>query len=360
MKIEESKLINNVQLQRIPVITIFGPTASQKTLGAIRLHQGLLKNGIQSAIVNFDSLCFFHELTIGTAKPTPQEMLEAPHYLVGHKSIFDAYNAHDFTNDAFEIIKKIHQNNSIAILVGGSGFYLRALIKGMYSNSSSNPSSTVNWNSLYLSEGIEPIRNFLQLNDPDSLKLFHHNDHYRLTRAAQFFSDNHRTLSEEKKKLDIENPYDFSNSNLFQTLNFYFYPEKSTHLQQIEARTKKMLTSGLIEEIIQILKSMPSNFPTPILQNCLKIKPLNSIGYKEVIQWFIDHELDFEIDHWKNSHRDKLIENIVISTRQLSKSQKTFFNKIHPRIIIDPNHHESIELLTKASLQFINEAYDEK
>mgnify|MGYP001386056894 CR=1 FL=1 len=114
------------------VIIISGPTASGKTKVSLKLIQKGKQKNIPFAIVNFDSLLFYNELNIGTAKPTIEELDQFPHHMVNIASITNPLNASDYYKKAIPIIQKLHEDNIIPILVGGSGFYLRSLIKGMY------------------------------------------------------------------------------------------------------------------------------------------------------------------------------------------------------------------------------------
>jgi len=172
--------------------------------------------------------------------------------------------------------------------------------------------------SLYKSNGIGPIVEILKEKDPESLSQLHINDHYRLIRAAEFFLTTGEKISEEKKKMDEKNPYDLSKPlredwNIF---HIYLNPPKEVHLEIIEKRTREMIDQGLIDEVTELLKSGFTG----------EEKPLNSIGYKEV-KSFLKGELP---------DMESLIERIIISTRQLAKSQRTFFKKITPKNTYDP------------------------
>lgn len=300
------------------LIIISGPTASGKTSTSIQLAKHIshtLKRKV--SIINFDSLLFYQELSIGTAKPTAIEMSNIPHYLVGTSSINTPLNAAQYIKDAEAIIRKLHQDNEIVILVGGSAFYLRALLKGMYESASTDDQIKKEATELLKNSGISPIIDFLKVHDPDVFKYLHENDHYRLVRAYEHFKSTGTKISEQKKLLDENDPYDLSKINHpWDILHFYLDLDKELHQKLIRQRTKTMFELGLENEVRALLNQ---GFDP-------QLKPLQSIGYKETIDYI----------RGNYSTLDDCIERIVISTRQLAKSQRTFFKKIHPKTEVNP------------------------
>lgn len=300
------------------IIIISGPTASRKTYASIQLALHL-KNNLNKdvAIVNFDSLLFYKEISIGSAKPTLLERQNIEHHLIDIASINSPLNAADFILLAQKKIEELFTQNKIVILVGGSGFYLRSLLKGMYEAISVDPEIIKKSDEIYQEKGIEYFINFLRDNDPDSLANLHHNDHYRLRRAVLYFETNGQKISSQKKLYDQQLPYDFTyNCHNWDILHFYLEIPKPSHLKIIEDRTKIMFKDGLREEI----ESLRDEGFT------LKEKPLTSIGYKEIIEWM----------NGLYHSEEECFERVTISTRQLAKSQKTFFKKMVPKITINP------------------------
>ena len=306
------------------LINIFGPTASGKTNFSIELAKFLIERNISAQIVNFDSLLFYKELNIGTAKPTTEEMSGVTHHFVSGQSINNPINSSDFVNLAKPLIESLISKNVIPILVGGSGFYLRALLKGMYSSGPTKLASKEDKNRYEniikkndQTNNFELI-NFLKENDPGSLNNIHTNDFYRLSRAVEYFIINKSKLSDQKKVLDKRGPYDFENNLNINAnpINIYLLPDKVAHLKIILNRTKKMIEDGLIKEVEELISQGVNK----------NLKPLGSIGYKETIN-FIEK---------KSTDQNELIEQINISTRQLAKAQKTFFKKIQPKVVLDP------------------------
>ena len=178
------------------IIVISGPTATGKTSTSIKIAKE-----VDAEIINFDSLVFYKEITIGTAKPTPQEMEGIIHHLVGTQSILEPINAADFMKMAIPLINEIHQRDKVVILVGGSGFYLQAVLNGMYDSITTTPDITEKSDSLYLSEGITPFRKILKDVDQISFERYHENDHYRIRRAVEHYWMSGVPFSEAREKM---------------------------------------------------------------------------------------------------------------------------------------------------------------
>ena len=285
------------------VIVISGPTATGKTDLAVELA---IKFG--GEVVNFDSLLLYKEITIGTAKPSLEEQKTIPHHMINVRSISDPMNAADYAREAFPIIEKLLSEKKIVYLVGGSGFYLQALLKGMYDSPTTPEDITKRSNELYEREGITAFLQILKEKDPESFARYHENDHYRIRRAVEhwwttgtpmFSARSSKDEANEKLNRPTIHPWD--------VLHIYLDIPREEHLKIIEARTDRMLKSGLIEEVKVLLARGFTGLE----------KPLQSIGYKET--------LDFIFGVYKNLNECR--ERIIISTRQLAKSQRTWFKR---------------------------------
>jgi tRNA dimethylallyltransferase len=295
------------------LIIISGPTASGKTSTSISIAKSIPN----TVIVNFDSLLFYKEISIGTAKPTIIEQDNIPHYMIDIESIKSPMNAAQFIKIGEALIVELMSKGKTVILVGGSAFYLRALLKGMYE--SQTPSSDIKeklelW---YKDQGITPFIEYLKKHDPESLVNLHHNDHYRLIRAVEHFEMNGTKISSQKNRHDEQDPYDFSKIiHPWSILHIYLDLPKEEHFKIITERAEKMFRDGLMDEIESLFKN---GFT-------LEEKPLGSIGYKEAIE--------FRNGEYKT--QQDCLERIAISTRQLAKGQRTFFNKITPKESFNP------------------------
>lgn len=285
------------------VIVISGPTASGKTDMAIELA---LKFG--GEVVNFDSLLLYKEINIGTAKPTPEERKTIPHHMIDVRSVANPMNAADYAREAFPIIEKLLSDKKLVYLVGGSGFYLQALLKGMYDSPTTPKAITEKSDELYSKEGIKPFLEILKTHDQKSFERYHENDHYRVRRAVEHWWTTGLPMSEVREEKDQSNEeMNKPTIHNWDLLHIHLDLPKEEHLKIIEKRTDKMLSGGLIEEVQDLLNKGFTGLE----------KPLQSIGYKET--------LDFIFGIYKSLVDCR--ERIIISTRQLAKSQRTWFKK---------------------------------
>ncbi len=293
------------------LIILSGATATGKTGLSIDISKKFNNN--KFSVVNFDSLLFYKELNIGTAKPTEEEMQAVEHHLVNVGSISQEINANDFVKLAEEKINELHEQGKIPILVGGSTFYVRSLIKGMYESPSPTDELKEEIEILYKTEGIAPFIDFLSKNDPESLQQLHENDHYRLMRAFEHYKTTGSPISLQKRSYDENNPYDFSKNIRpdWNMLHISLELPKDLHWQIMEKRAKEMIDSGLIEEVKGLLSQGHTGHE----------KPMQSIGYKETLA-----HLSGDL-----TSKEELVERVFINTRRLAKSQKTFLKKITPK-----------------------------
>jgi tRNA dimethylallyltransferase len=294
------------------VIIISGATATGKTALSLQIASLLKSKYFVPHIINFDSLCFYRELNIGTAKPDKQERSFCPHHLFDLADFKNPLNAADFVKLATPLMQQLLEENekNRLILVGGSGFYLRALMLGMYELPQKK--ETVSLEGL----SIDDIRKELATLDPESFHSLHPNDHYRNTRALQYYKETGEKISTQKELR--QDAYDFSES-LYPHLHLFLHIERQAHIQLIERRTKKMLADHLVDEVQNLISQHG---------DLRSIKTMQSIGYKET--------LDFLTDQHFIKNLTDLEERISISTRQLAKSQNTIFQKITPKIHYHP------------------------
>lgn len=309
------------------VCAISGPTASGKTKASLEL----CRRGENAEIVNFDSLLFYRELNIGTAKPDLRERSLCPHHLIDIRSAADHMNAAEFAKEALETVLRLHREDKIPVLTGGSGFYLQALLYGMFDSKTTGEDIRRRSEQLYRAEGITPFLDILKENDPESFQQYHPNDHYRIRRAVEHFWTTGRKFSRSRRDMMASRE---ENSNIrkygWNFFHAYLDVPKPLHLELIGKRTKAMLKQGLVEETKSLLERGFTG----------QEKPLQSIGYKEALQY-----LRGEID------RNGLEERINISTRQLAKAQRTWFKKIEKNSY---NPLEDMERLFRDFENFVN------
>ena len=285
------------------IIIFSGPTAVGKTSISIDVAKIL-----DAEIVNFDSLLFYQELNIGTAKPNIEEMRNIPHHLVGSHSIYNPINAAGFFKEAIPIINKIHAREKVVILVGGSGFYLQTILNGMYESTTTSNEVLKKSDLLYTAESIPPFREILKINDIESFKLYHENDHYRIRRAVEHFWMTGKKFSTSRAEMAISQKKSPATKYNWDIEHNYLDIPKEQHFEIIQARTDEMIHNGLIEETRNLLTQGATGLE----------KPMQSIGYKETISYLRGEFSD--IDAYK--------ERLSINTRRLAKSQRTWFKKL--------------------------------
>ncbi len=322
---------------KLPLILITGATATGKTQISLRVCDFLKKNGHKVEIINADSLLFYPELNIGTAKPSPEERSFVPHHLIDCTTIEQPLNASDYVSRALPIIKNLHNKETIPLIVGGSAFYIRALMKGMYESGETPAEISFLIQSIEKKEGWTGIRKKLAELDPESEKRIHSNDRYRTIRALEYSMTHDRPYSKAKEEKDEDGPYNFNSlqNKAWRLHHHYLLLPKDFHWEIMEKRTREMLKNGLIDEVRGLLEKgfSPS------------LKPLQSIGYKETID-FLEGRLS----------ENELVERIFINTRRLSKSQKTFFKKIEPKLTRHPIQEEDV--IMKEIKAFIDGFYE--
>ncbi len=280
------------------IAIICGPTATGKTNLAIK---AALSSRYE--IINFDSLLFYKELNIGTAKPSLSEMTSVTHHLINICSIQNPINAADFYKMALPLIQKIHLAGKIPLLVGGSGFYLQTILQGMYPSQTTPASITQKSEALYQEKGIAPFQEILKIADPILFEKYHANDHYRIRRAVEHYWTTGQAFS--LAQLEWKKNKSSLNKNEWDILTFYLDIPKEDHSPIITQRTWTIIQMGLLDEVAHLLQIGFSG----------NEKPMQSIGYKEAVAYI------------KNDLNDlnKLTEDIIIATRQLAKAQRTWF-----------------------------------
>lgn len=266
-------------------------------------------------IINADSLQFFKDLKIGTAFPSQDDLNRAPHLLYGICGLGEEFTAGDFvkTYNQLEdelILKDQSHHQLIAdqtkvtplILVGGSGFYIRALETGMF-NLSRSPKAEkdLEFRQWSKSKKIE----FLNLIDAKHLQKIGENDEYRLDRALEIYFTEGKSVSELQQEMELALQAKIESDEPPFALKMGVYVERDELLKNITVRTQRMLDQGLIDEVKTILKQVEPTW-----------KPLQSVGYKET-QQFIHQQGITTIDELKSE--------IIKNTMNLAKKQMTWF-----------------------------------
>ncbi len=286
------------------LITIIGPTAIGKTALSIALAQHF---GCE--IISCDSRQFFKEMKIGTAVPSDDELAAATHHFIQNKSIFDKYSVGDFEKEALEKLDELFAKNNIQIMVGGSGLYLDAVLKGFDEFPEIEEQVRTEINHKFDTLGIEFLQEKLQELDPDYYK--------------KLEIENPQTLQNPQRmkrfvEVCIGSGLPYSDFIGKRKIKHNFTPivigleaNREILYDRINQRVDLMFEAGLVEEVKQLLPHKERN-------------ALQTVGYRELFDYFEDKST---IEFAK--------EQIKQNTRRFAKRQMTWFKRTENAIWFD-------------------------
>jgi tRNA dimethylallyltransferase len=278
------------------LITIIGPTAIGKTALSITLakHYGC-------DIISCDSRQFFKEMRIGTAVPSDEELAVAPHHFIQNKSIFENYSVGDFEQEALDKLEELFQKNNIQIMVGGSGLYVDAVLKGFDDFPDIDESVRTEINAKYDELGIIYLQEQLQKLDSEYFQ--------------KLQSENPQTLQNPQRMkrfvevcLGTRKPYSSfigkrKNERNFTPIIIGLEADREVMYDRINQRVDIMLNEGLLAEAQAICPNKQLN-------------ALQTVGYRELFDYF-DGKTTLEF----------AIEQIKMNTRRFAKRQITWFKR---------------------------------
>jgi tRNA dimethylallyltransferase len=272
------------------LITVVGPTAIGKTATAIRIAQHF---GCE--ILSCDSRQFFREMRIGTAVPSEDELAAAKHHFIHNKSIFESYSVGDFEKDAIAKLDELFRNNDFAVLVGGSGLYVDAVLKGFDDFPEITESVREEIRDAYTKTGISYLQEQLKKLDPDYYAAVDTGNPQRMMRALEVTLGTGKPYSTFLKgKENLRN---------FTPIIIGLEADREVMYDRINHRVDLMLADGLVAEAEQL-------FPHKSLN------ALQTVGYRELFD-FIDGKLTL----------DTAVEEIKKNTRRFAKRQMTWFRR---------------------------------
>ncbi|QQX76667.1 MULTISPECIES: tRNA (adenosine(37)-N6)-dimethylallyltransferase MiaA [Aequorivita] len=279
-----------MSLKKPLLICVVGATAIGKTSLAIKLA-----NAFGAEIISADSRQVFKEMNIGTAVPSKEELKSATHHFIQNKSIFEDYSVGDFEREAITFLDHYFSKKNIAILVGGSGLYVDAVVKGLDDFPQVPSQIRLQLKSKLNNEGIEALQNELKKVDPLYFKKVDINNPHRLIRALEIYRATGKPYS---TFINEKTP----NRN-FETLFIGLTAKRETIYERINQRVDKMIEDGLIEEAKALLPHKEKN-------------ALQTVGYRELFDYFED-KISLE----------ESISEIKKNTRRFAKRQTTWFRK---------------------------------
>ena len=278
------------------LITIIGPTAIGKTALSIALakHYGC-------DIISCDSRQFFKEMRIGTAVPSDEELAVAPHHFIQNKSIFENYSVGDFEQEALAKLEELFQKNNIQIMVGGSGLYVDAVLKGFDDFPDIDESVRTEINAKYNELGIIYLQEQLQKLDSEYFQKLQ-------TENPQTLQNPQRMKRFVEVCLGTRNPYSSfigkrKNERNFTPIIIGLEADREIIYDRINQRVDTMLNEGLLTEAQTL-------YPNK------RLNALQTVGYRELFDYF-DGKTTLEF----------AIEQIKMNTRRFAKRQITWFKR---------------------------------
>lgn len=283
------------------LLIICGPTASSKTALAIECAKIL-----NSEVISADSMNVYKGLNIGTAKPSTDEMQGIKHHLIDVVNPTQTFSVGDYKEMALPIIEKLHIQNKIPVICGGTGFYINSLIYDLsYGKSPVNFDAREKYKKIALEQGNQAVFDILLKVDPESAKKLHVNDIKRVIRALEIYESG-------TKKSDIVDDM----KPIFDYKAYSFDFPRADLYNRIDLRVDQMISQGLIEEV----KNLYSQGINETYQ-CMQ-----GIGYKEIVPYLKGE-----------SNLEKTILDIKLNTRHYAKRQITFFKKLEGLIYLTPD-----------------------
>ena len=272
------------------LITIVGPTAIGKTALSIQLAKHF-----ETDIISCDSRQFYKEMTIGTAVPEADELSAAKHHFIQNRSIFDDYNVGEFERDALSKLDELFKENPIQIMVGGSGLYVDAVLKGLDYFPEVDPEIRDKLNQELETKGLLYLQEKLKKLDLETYNTIEIENHKRVTRALEVCIGSGTPYSTFKNKTKA--PRNFN------IIKIGLNADREIIYSRINQRVDIMIKNGLIEEASEIYQHK-------------KLNALQTVGYRELFSYFD-----------KKISKEFAISEIKKNTRRFAKRQLTWFKK---------------------------------
>lgn len=270
------------------LIVIAGPTASGKTALSIELAQEL-----NAEIISADSRQLYRKMDIGTAKPIPAEQSAVPHHFIDILDPGEDYNAGRFEKDAIAFLDDYFLRKDTALLVGGSGLYINAVTQGLDALPKSTPTLREKWNALYDRNGLEALQSALETRDPQYAQTVDMSNRQRIQRALEAMDASGVAFSTLLTRQQKTRP--------FHCDLILLEPARDALYDRINQRVDHMIQNGLEEEVRSLMPHRHCN-------------ALNTVGYKEMIDYFDGHMT-----------LEEAISKIKQHTRNYAKRQYTWF-----------------------------------
>lgn len=306
-----------------PLIVLTGPTAVGKTELSIKLA-----GAIGGEIISADSMQVYKYMDIGTAKISTAEMGHIPHYLIDILEPEEEFNVVKFKEYAGKCMEEIYAKGKIPIIVGGTGFYIQAVLYGIdFKENGEDTAYRQQLEELYKKEGSEYLHAKLAQIDPSSALAIHPNNVKRVIRALEYYDQTGSRISEHnEEQRKNESPYNFC----YIVLN----NDREVLYERINRRVDLMMEAGLVQEVKQLLERGLSG----------DMVSMQGLGYKEIVRYLIG-ECSLE----------EAVYTIKRDTRHFAKRQLTWFKREKEVTWIQKNDFDNEESkILKAILEELN------
>lgn len=310
-------------LKRHKVVVLSGPTGVGKTSLSLELA-----SAINGEIVSADSMQVYKGMDIGTAKATLQERMQVAHHLIDILDVSQKYNVVDFYHDAMAALSDICHRGKVPIVVGGTGFYIRALLKGPPPGPPSKPELREKLEEQLDRVGVQAMYDSLYDIDPTYALTISTNDKQKILRALEIIAVTGLNVSSLPQQKDAD-------EDIFDFYCYFLHRPKDELHKRIELRCEAMLESGFIEEVEGLIQK-------GLLENS---SAKEAIGYRQAIE-FLDSRRTLEDFRFFK-------EKFIIASRKYIKRQFTWFKKEPEFEWVDLSlidNQEFIERIKKAVL----------
>ncbi|MCD7803696.1 MAG: tRNA (adenosine(37)-N6)-dimethylallyltransferase MiaA [Oscillospiraceae bacterium] len=275
------------------LIVICGPTASGKTELSVSLAERF-----DGEIVSADSMQIYKDISVATAKPTPEEMRGIRHHMIDFLSLSEEFSVADYVRLAGERIKGIADRGKVPIVCGGTGLYISSLINGIsFDETCSSTELREELSRLAEEKGGEYLLDILREFDPESANRLHPNNLMRIIRAIEVYKISGVTMTEANKLSQKESPYD----PIMIGLN---YSDRELLYERVNLRVDRMLEMGLLDEAKMVLS----------MENVATAG--QAIGYKEFKPYFAGEK-----------SLEECVESVKQDSRRYAKRQLTWFRR---------------------------------
>ena len=272
------------------LIVIAGPTASGKTDFSIKLAKAL-----NTVIISADSRQFYKEMCIGTAAPTPKELLQVKHYFIHNISIEDKYDVADYEREVLQLLDEFFKIHDNVILTGGSGLFIDAVCNGIDEMPDVQPEIRMKVEMLLREGGINALSNEVQRLDPEYFAIVDQQNPRRLQRALEICYQTGKTFTSFRQNHTVQRD--------FNIVKYALLWDRQELIERIDKRVDLMMEQGLLDEAKSLYPKRELN-------------ALNTVGYKELFNYF-DGQCTLA----------EAVEQIKIHTRQYAKRQMTWLRR---------------------------------